>query len=254
MRLELSNDLSISDFHHLIVAPSGAGKTRLTALMMCVLAKELYESNIKDAYTHLLIIDPKRASLYSTRYSAPFEGAETYAHDVPGAVRLLQKFYNEIERRSELLDNKNLPFDSDFRSLNLAPIYLIFDEFIDCIENSRNEDKKLANEIQTLLVRCITKGRQLGCFVWITMIRADASYLPGAIRSTMTKILLCDKGKEPDSDGARMLFNTADLPKPTSNMRFYGYMMGESGSPKLFLTPTLGESVDVRQVLKKYLN
>lgn len=147
-----------------------------------------------------------------------------------------------------------MPFDANYQTLGLAPYWLIFDEFIDCIENAKTEDKKLANELQSLLIRSITKGRQLGCFVIITMIRPDTTYLPGAVRSTMNKLLLCDKGKEPDPDGARMLFNTANLPKPTSDMRFYGYMMVESGVPKMFLTPTLGKSVDVRQVLKNYLS
>lgn len=253
MKLKLSEDTEISNFHTLVVANSGAGKTNLTLLMMCLLAKELYDMKIKNGYKYMLVIDAKKASLYSTRYSVPHDGAETYAHDSKSALKLLKIFYAEIERRSELLDDAALDLDADYKTLELPPCWLIFDEFIDCIESAKIEDTKLAKEIQLLLVRSITKGRQLGCFIWITMIRADTTYLSGAIRSTMTKILLCDRRKEADADGARMLFNTADLPKPSKDMRFYCYIMSDSNVPRIFLTPCLDHTLDVRELLQRYL-
>lgn len=90
-----------------------------------------------------------------------------------------------------------------------------------------------------------------------TSIRADVGNFPGGgvTRSTMSKIMLADVGKEPDEQGSIMLFNTfKGLPKPPENARFWLYIQGEAGKVKLALTPTLGKTVDVRLLLTKYMH
>ena len=205
MRLELSSELILTDFHYLIIGPSGTGKTLFLMLLIAKIAKELKQIDKENAHHHLYIIDPKGTSLYSLRHSFKEKGRNQFARDPEKARQLLQNFYNIIEERAKLFDNDKFSFDADYQTLNLSPCYLIFDEFVDLMAKS---DKKIKDEIGRLLVQCITMGRQLGCFTILTMIRPDTSYLPGLIRSTMMKIYLATQGKEVDEQGAIMIFNT----------------------------------------------
>lgn len=232
-------DVSLDKSHTLIVGPSGTRKTSLLMLLICLIMKEQAKFEQK-AHNSLFIVDPKAASLYSLHYSIrnPY-----YATTPKEALELLRMFYQEIETRGKLLDAPDLPLDSDYKSLDLPPVWFILDEAVDLFETAKLEDKKLYAELNSLLVRCITKGRQLGCFVIETMMRADTTYISGLVRSTMQKIYLADLGKEPDSDGARMVFESSDLPIPPAGTRFYGYVKGDSGKPKLFLTPTYTANV-----------
>lgn len=240
-------DIEVLDYNFLCCGASGTGKTSLLYLMICVIMRERLEhqqsSDLSTTEPVIFVADNKGASLYSLRQS--FNNPEE-------TLALLEKFLGIMKERSKLFDNPNLPLDSDYRTLGLPKIYFIFDEFVDCIEMARIYDKKLASDIMSMLVRCITTIRQLGGVLILTMMRADTNYLSGLVRSTMTKILLADQGKEPDADGFRMVFGTSEIPKPPFGSRFYGYIQGETGTPKFFLTPQLSEDTDIREVVKKY--
>lgn len=260
MTFKLSKDLDLDEFHVFLTGASGTGKTMLTVLKLLSFSKTLskYDLPNKDFYKYLRVIDPKGGSLYSLRYSVPYEGKETFASTPTQALKLLQDFYSEITERGKLLDVDFYGMNADYKTLNLPPSILIFDEFVDLIEQARTQDKaektKLANEIQSLLVRCITKGRQLGCFLWLTAMRADTTYIPGLVRSTMINIALANEGREIDPENARMMFGSATgLERPPLGTKFYGYSRGETGNPKLFLTPKLADNVNVREVLRKYM-
>jgi DNA segregation ATPase FtsK/SpoIIIE and related proteins len=252
MKLELSSELVLTDFHYLIVGQSGTGKTLFLMLLIAKIAKELKQKAKENAHQHIYIIDPKGTSLYSLRHNFKEEGRNQFARDPEKARQLLQNFYNIIEERAKLFDNDRFSFDADYQTLNLSPCYLIFDEFVDLMAKS---DKKIKDEISRLLVQCVTMGRQLGCFIILTMIRPDTSYLPGLIRSTMMKIYLATRGKEVDEQGAIMIFNTFKrLPKPTHGTQFYGYAQGEGGVPNLFLTPKLSNQFNIRKFLSECFN
>lgn len=239
-----------SNFHIFLTGASGTGKTDLTILAILTAAKEIAEYPVPNIYKYLRVIDPKGGSLYSLRYSIALEGADTFSSTPEGALKLLQDFYEEILYRGKLLDSPDLGLDADYRTLNLPPCWLFFDEFVDLIEQAKVQDKKLANEIQSLLIRCVTKGRQLGCFLWITAIRADTAYLPGLVRSTMLNIALATKDRELDPENARMMFGSSiDIQRPPMETTFYGYAKGESGRTKLFLTPKIKDGTDIRHVL-----
>lgn len=251
---KLSDELDLENFHIFLTGASGTGKTALTTLAILSTAREIADYPVPNAYRNLRVIDPKGASLYSLRYSVALDGAETFANTPEQALVLLQDFYEEITYRGKLLDSPHLDMNADYRTLNLPPCWLFFDEFVDLIEQAKIKDKQLANEIQSLLVRCVTKGRQLGCFLWITAMRADTAYLPGLVRSTMINIALATEGREIDAENARMMFGSAiNLQRPPKNTKFYGYAKGESGKPKLFLTPKIGENTDVRHSLNYFL-
>lgn len=252
MKLELSSELVLTDFHYLIVGQSGTGKTLFLMLLIAKIAKELKQKAKENAHHHLYIIDPKGTSLYSLRHSFKNKGNNQFAKTPEKAKQSLQNFYNIIEERAKLFDNYKLSFDADYQTLNLSPCYLIFDEFVDLMAKS---DKKIKDEISRLLVQCITMGRQLGCFIILTMIRPDTLYLPGIIRSTMMKIYLATQDKEVDEQGAIMIFNTfKKLQKAPHGTHFYGYAQGEGGAPKLFLTPRLSEQFDIRRFLSECFN
>ena len=252
--IELSDEIKLSSYHVYLTGSSGTGKTALTILAILTVASEIARYPVPFAYRNIRVIDPKGASLYSLRYSVPLEGAETFADTPEKALALLQDFYDEIMFRGKLLDSPDLAMDADYQTLNLPPCWLFFDEFIDLIEQAKTKDKKLANEIQSLLIRCITKGRQLGCFLWITAMRGDTSYLPGLLRSTMVKLALANEGHELDPDNARMLFGSAtNLQRPPMETTYYGYAQGETGKPKLFLTPKISDETNVRHMLRYLL-
>jgi DNA polymerase III delta prime subunit len=252
MKLELSSELVLTDFHYLIVGQSGTGKTLFLMLLIAKIAKELKQKAKENAHHHLYIIDPKGTSLYSLRHSFREKGKRQFARTPDEVRQLLQNFYNIIEERAKLFDNSKFSFDADYQTLELTPCYLIFDEYVDLMAKST---KKIKDEISQLLVQCITMGRQLGCFIILTMIRPDTLYLPGIIRSTMMKIYLATQGKEVDEQGAIMIFNTFKrLPKPTHGTQFYGYAQGEGGVPKLFLTPKLSNQFNIRKFLSDCFN
>ncbi|MCJ1994076.1 hypothetical protein GYN24_05720 [Lactococcus piscium] len=252
MTFKLSDELDIDEFHVYLTGASGVGKTALTYLRILTSARDIFIIQ-NDGYKNLRVIDPKGGSLFSLRHSVPNNGSKTFANSPESALALLNDFYEEITKRGKLLDNASLRLDADYHTLGLPPCWLFFDEYIDLIEQARIIDKKIANEITSLLVRCITKGRQLGCFLWITAMRADTAYLPGLIRSTMINIALATKGREIDPDNARMMFGTTDLEKPSPHTKYYGYVKGESGKPTLFLTPRLADNVDIRKILAHYM-
>ena len=253
MTFKLTDDIEIENFHVFLTGASSVGKTALTYIRILTAARDIAITQNENMHKNLRIIDPKGGSLFSLRYSIPNDGIETFASTPEKALLLLQDFYDEITRRGKLFDSSNLDINADYRTLHLPPSWLIFDEFIDLIEQAKVMDKKQASEIQSLLVRCITKGRQLGCFLWITAMRADTAYIPGLVRSTMINIALATKGREIDPDNARMMFGTADLEKPSPHTKYYGYVKGESGKPTLFLTPRLADNVDIRKILAHYM-
>ncbi|MCJ1996834.1 hypothetical protein GYN67_09040 [Lactococcus piscium] len=254
MKFNLDNETTLTDFHYLVSGASGTGKTSLLLMMILEIALEQYKNKKwrYDAYKNILIVDPKKSSLYSLRHCFPKDGIDNVVYDAEGAIKLLQRANDQIEIRGALFDNEYVSMYANFTDLGLAPFYIIVDEVLDLISTAKSE--KLDKEINRLLLSLITRGRQCGVFCVLGIIRSDTTFLSGAIRSTMTKILLADQGREPDADGTRMLFGTAKLPKKQANMRYWFYMMGETGTPTLHLTPHLDEKVDVRKTLKKLLS
>lgn len=252
MNFKIDNATTLTDTHFLIAGPSGTGKTSFILLMILENLKEQYKNEKwhNSMSDNLLIVDPKKSSLYSLRYCFPNDGVDNVAYDVEGAITLLERANDEIAKRGKLFDNEDVSMYADYRDLDIPPFYIFVDEVLDLIATAKSE--KLDKEVNRLLLSIITRGRQLGVFCVLGMIRSDASFLPGAIRSTMLKILLADENREPDAEGARMLFNTSNLPQKQSGMRYWGYIMGETGTPKIFLTPHLSDKVDVRKVLKRY--
>lgn len=261
MKLDLG-DVEISDFHYLIQGVSGTGKSTFLNLLILLIAKELSKlskdnSPNLEAYQSLNVIDSKQNLVYSLRHSFPFDGAGNFAATPQQAEKILQKAVVEIQERTKLFDDKSLPLDTDFRSLGLLPYWVIWDETIETLTRAKAEDSKLYKSLNDLTIRILTMGRALGVFMVCTSIRADVGNFPGGgvTRSTMSKIMLADIGKEPDEQGSIMLFNTfKGLPKPPENARFWLYIQGEAGKVKLALTPTLGNNVDVRLLLEKYMH
>lgn len=251
---KLSDEINLQDFHVFLTGASGTGKTALTMLAILTAAREVTEYPVPYSYRNIRVIDPKGASLYSLGDSVALNGVETFADTPEKALILLKDFYDEITYRGKLLKSTDLDVNADYHTLNLPPCWLFFDEFVDLIEQAKIEDKKLATEIQSLLVRCVTKGRQLGCFLWITAMRADTTYLPGIVRSTMVNVALATEGREIDPDNARMMFGSSvNLQRPPINTKFYGYAKAESGKAKLFLTPKIKDNTDVRHVIHYFL-
>lgn len=235
--LRLSHSLTLPQYHLLLSGSSGTGKTKILFLILSILSVGVSTGNATFS-----VIDPKRASLYSLRKY----GIGKFASTPEKARDLLLEFQAEILKRGRKLEKEALGLEDDYLSLGWTVNFLIVDEFVDLIVSA---DKKLGQEIQALLISCLTKGRQLGCFLIITAIRPDVSYLPGVLRSSMMKIILADRGKEPDPDGLRMTFNTTDVQKPAESWRFYAYIQREQDKPQCVLTPKLADDIDIIQLI-----
>lgn len=254
MEIILNNTNILKDFHWMVIGKSNSGKTTLLYTLILHISKCLKNSTLKNPSDGLFIIDAKRASLYSLKYSFPDStGKSNFASTPEEAIGLLENSVNELDRRAKLLDDENLNLEADYKTLNLPANYVVIDELVALMSLAKVQ--KLDKKIDNLVLSLVTRGRQLGVYVIFSLIRPDVSFMPsgGILRSTMNKILLSDKGM-PDSEASRMLFNTSDLPKPSLGMTYFMYMQLEADRPTLSLTPRLSPNFDIRGAMKQLMS
>lgn len=92
-------------------------------------------------------------------------------------ILILEMFKNEMQLRYDLMVSQGIYNYSEDKNLN--PVFLLVDEYLTIIETA---DKKEQTAIKKLVSEIIWLGRAAGYFLIMTMQRADAKYIDGAIR------------------------------------------------------------------------
>ena len=163
-------------FHTLIIGQTGSGKSYcLYNLILQMLTKQKeYE---------LYIADPKYSGLYTLGKKI---NESQVASSVEEIINLLKIFQNRMEKRKQEFSKKLLlKLDSDFKDFDLAPIFLIIDEYSSFRASLTRYDKKTRDFADEVIGNVVREGRQLGCFCVIAQQQSNATNLPTEIRENM---------------------------------------------------------------------
>lgn len=157
--------------HGLVSGKTGGGKTYfIFYLILNLLAQE----------AKVFIADPKMKDLYALRVYLGDENVVTTANQV---AKLLRTMYEEIEKRNKTMSKDGIDgFGKDYRQYNFQPIFIFLDEVFDVI----SENKKTGEEINTMLTKVVSKGRQYGIFVIMATQRPSADTINTNIRDQLS--------------------------------------------------------------------
>lgn len=187
--------------HQLIAGQTGSGKTY-------ALHGYLLQMLLKPIPYHLYFADPKASSvaLFGERVSP-----ETTADDFDGIVALLETFVSQMqERQRQMKEHLSQKIDGDYRDFGLSPHILIFDEFADFSLLLQSKDKKIRDNVNSLISSIVLKGRQSGFFLWIVMQQAGSNNIPTFIRDNLPwKVVL---GNAEDQTYVTAFGAGADIP------------------------------------------
>ena len=92
-------------------------------------------------------------------------------------ILTLEMFKDEMQLRYDSMVQRGIY--NYFEDESLEPVFLLIDEYLTIIETA---DKKEQTVIKKLVSEIIWLGRAAGYFLIVTMQRADAKYIDGAIR------------------------------------------------------------------------
>lgn len=220
--------------HVLITGNTGGGKTYLL---------EYFIISMKKMGAVVKIVDPKRSDLYNLRHLL---GESNVAYAAGRVMQIFREAVKEMEERYAKLDG--MPLGSDYEVLGLPPVFLIFDEFVAFIQKLEKEDGK---KIMSYLTSIVLEGRQAGIYLVFATQRADAEYLPGAIRDNLgLRVALGGLEKA----GFRMTFGDVDrnLEKFEPG-HGYVYVSGVTDSVREFYAPLVSEEYDPVERLEEIM-
>lgn len=163
--------------HFLLVAPTGFGKS--ATLKYWILSAAL-KGNKEKRY-RWWFSDLKASSLAVVGKVISFEHTATTVEDT---IKQLEDFNGVLKLRQKKLEKK-LEIDSDADLTDEDPCIFVFDEFADYASGLKHLKKVDRDHAEHLLNECIWLGRQLNCYVWISMLKSDSSLLNTSIRSSL---------------------------------------------------------------------
>ena len=217
--------------HCLITGGTGGGKSYF--LFYLVRSFLNLKNEVGDPIsTTVKILDAKMSDLSFLESILP----DDVFYDKNKILMQLRLAVEEMDRRYILMrDEKNRKVGSNFLEHNLEPYIIFFDEFI---AFAVTLDKAKKEELRDRMFQIILKGRQAGVFLILTTQRADAEFIPGAIRDNLgLRVSVGNLSKE----GYKMTFGDVEkefLPR-TKKGEGYIYLMGESKFPMEFYSPLL---------------
>lgn len=208
--------------HTLVVGQTGSGKT----VELYNLILQMLNKSVKfDIY----FADPKATSL-SVLGAAISE--ERTAENFDDIIILLQRFVNQMhDRKLELKDLLKSKLDADYSTFNLSPSIFIFDEYASFAAILAAKDKKVRDEVKSLLYEIILQGRQLGFFLVLAMQKSDATLLETALRDNLPLKLVLGNAEQQTYITA---FGHTDIPN-----RHYAVGEGVFTEPTLAPEPKL---------------
>src|SRR5690625_2069237 len=225
--------------HAIIAGKTGGGKTYfIYYLILSFLSQN----------STIFIGDPKQKDLYSLKHIIVNTYVECSAN---GIAKILRLMYEEMDKRNEIMTQNGLnDFGKDYRDYNLAPFVGVFDE----ISVVKNDDLKVAKEIDRLLAQVIMKGRQYGVFVILATQKPDADTIPTSIRDEVS--LRVSLGKM-YREGLKMTLGDDfdELPAgEQSQGQGFIFIDGEGWSmPRTFKSPWFkNNEIDLFKAVSKY--
>lgn len=224
--------------HGLTVGSTGSGKT------MFINSKILAYAKMK---ADIFICDPKNADLSLLKFVEGFPDSHIGVSHAQ-ICKILRLVTEEMESRYEEYFSNKTAFGKTFVDFNLPPVVIFFDEVTAFMKTA---DKKVLTEAKEYLYALIMKGRQAGCFIELSMQRADTEILDGAIRDQLgCRVALGKMSK----DGYRMIFDTADFNYYDSVSVGSGYISitGQTTEPIYFETPFFDDDFDFIAELEDY--
>src|SRR5690625_1663845 len=238
--LDSEKSWKYSKYPHAIVAgKTGGGKTYfIYYLILSFLSQN----------STVFIGDPKQKDLYSLKHIIGEKYVESSAN---GIAKILRLMYEEMDKRNEIMTQNGLnDFGKDYRDYNLAPFVGVFDE----ISVVKNDDLKVAKEIDRLLAQVIMKGRQYGVFVILATQKPDADTIPTSIRDEVS--LRVSLGKM-YREGLKMTLGDDfdELPAgEQSQGQGFIFIDGEGWSmPRTFKSPWFkNNEIDLFKAVSKY--
>lgn len=168
-------DITREALHLLLIAPTGAGKTRLLTYLGIMALKRKHE---------LYVIDAKNSDFGMIfRYAGV-----PVATKIKEIIQMLTEYVQKMEERYAILYPANGSKGLDFREKGLPGQILIFDEILSVLLFADKKDKA---EIERLLGQIALKGRAAGFAVIFTAQKLNATDLCKAITDQcQTRIIL----------------------------------------------------------------
>lgn len=167
-------DFTSEALHVLLIAPSGAGKTRLLTYLGGMILKRQHR---------LYVIDAKNSDFGMTFRHAGVQVA-TKKEEI---IQLLDALVREMEERYSTFYEDDFS-GADFQDKGMQGQFLIFDEILSVLSSAGKKDKA---EIERLLGQIALKGRAAGFSLIITAQKLNAIDLPKAItEQCQTRIIL----------------------------------------------------------------
>lgn len=194
---------------------------------------------------NMYFADPKGSSL-AVLGAAISE--ERTAVDFSDIVNLLNEFVNQMQgRKNEMKELLKSQLDADYSTFNLSPSIFIFDEYASFAAILAAKDKKVRDEVKSLLYEIILQGRQLGFFLVLAMQKSDATLLETALRDNLPLKMVLGNAEQQTYITA---FGHADIPN-----RHYAVGEGVFTEPTLAPEPKLVQcpycNFDVLQAVRR---
>lgn len=224
--------------HALICGGTGSGKTYFINYLILEFLKK---------QSDLYICDPKNSDLGQLK---SYLGADKVATDGNNIAKICRLTNEAMEQRyTDMNNNNNFVYGSNYIDHNYNPIILIFDElgaFRACA------DKKTYDETMSYLKAIILKGRQAGVFVILATQQPNANNIPTEIRDNLSMIIALGNMS---NQGYQMCFGETvkDLQSISGAGCGYIYLDGKGWEkPRYYEAPYIDKHFDFIEEIKKY--
>ena len=98
-------------------------------------------------------------------------------------ISILKEVEETMYQRQSELYQKTLRISTDYRELNVRPIFIFIDELAALLTGA---SKKVKDDFQNLLIRLTVLGREAGVYLVLSMQSARAEYVPTIVRDSIS--------------------------------------------------------------------